>query len=124
MIELTGNTLTIDELVGRCAAAASGVAPLGEEVAGAYGAQPRVGGRADRAARARSSTASTRVLARWPTGRSARRRRSKLSRNVIVVCVCGVGDPLPEDVVRGMMLIRANMLAKGHSGVCPVVARR
>jgi histidine ammonia-lyase len=40
-----------------------------------------------------------------------------LSRNVIVLCVVGVGKPLPEEVVRGMMVIRANMLAKGHSGV-------
>jgi histidine ammonia-lyase len=47
----------------------------------------------------------------------------KLSRNLIVLCVCGVGEALPEDVVRAMMLIRVNMLAKGHSGVRPVVAQ-
>ena len=29
----------------------------------------------------------------------------------------GVGDPFPIDVVRGMMLLRANALAKGYSGV-------
>ena len=29
----------------------------------------------------------------------------------------GVGDPFPVDVVRGMMLLRANALAKGYSGV-------
>ena len=33
-----------------------------------------------------------------------------------------MGDPLPEDVVRGMMLIRANMLARGCSGVRPALA--
>ncbi|PKO16137.1 MAG: histidine ammonia-lyase [Chloroflexi bacterium HGW-Chloroflexi-10] len=47
----------------------------------------------------------------------------KLSRNLIVLCVCGIGKPLPEDVVRGIMLIRANMLAKGNSGVRPAVAQ-
>lgn len=47
----------------------------------------------------------------------------KLSRNLIVMCICGVGKPLPSEVVRSMMLIRANMLAKGHSGVRPVVAQ-
>jgi len=47
----------------------------------------------------------------------------KLSRNLIVLCVCGVGKPLPEEVVRAIMLIRANMLAKGHSGVRPLVAQ-
>jgi histidine ammonia-lyase len=29
---------------------------------------------------------------------------------------CGVGDPYPDDVVRGAMLLRANALAKGYSG--------
>jgi histidine ammonia-lyase len=47
----------------------------------------------------------------------------QLSRNLILLCVCGVGKPLPEEVVRAMMLIRANMLAKGHSGVRPKVAQ-
>lgn len=30
---------------------------------------------------------------------------------------CGVGDSLPVDVVRAMMLLRANSLAKGYSGI-------
>jgi histidine ammonia-lyase len=30
---------------------------------------------------------------------------------------CGVGEPYPDDVVRGAMLLRANALAKGYSGV-------
>src|ERR687888_73875 len=29
---------------------------------------------------------------------------------------CGVGDPYPDPVVRAAMLLRANALAKGHSG--------
>ena len=45
----------------------------------------------------------------------------QLSRNLVLNCLAGVGDPLPEDVVRAMILIRANSLAKGHSGVRPVV---
>ena len=47
----------------------------------------------------------------------------KLSHNLVLSCVCGVGKPLPEDVVRAIMLIRANMLTKGHSGVRPLVAQ-
>jgi len=31
----------------------------------------------------------------------------------------GVGEPLPDRVVRGMLLLRANTLAQGHSGVRP-----
>src|SRR5690348_12548578 len=29
---------------------------------------------------------------------------------------CGVGEPYPDEVVRAAMLLRANALAKGHSG--------
>ncbi|MGH3065053.1 MAG: aromatic amino acid lyase, partial [Gaiellaceae bacterium] len=29
---------------------------------------------------------------------------------------CGVGEPYPDDVIRGAMLLRANALAKGFSG--------
>ncbi len=45
----------------------------------------------------------------------------KLSRNLILSCLAGVGEPLAPEVVRAMMLIRANSLAKGYSGVRPVV---
>jgi histidine ammonia-lyase len=46
-----------------------------------------------------------------------------LQRNLIQSHSCGVGDPLPEDVVRAAMLLRANTLACGHSGVRPVVVQ-
>ncbi len=42
---------------------------------------------------------------------------AKLQENLIRSHSVGVGDPLPEDVTRGVMLLRANALAKGHSGV-------
>jgi histidine ammonia-lyase len=45
----------------------------------------------------------------------------ELQRNLIRSHCCGVGDPAPPDVVRAMMLLRANTLAKGYSGVRPVV---
>jgi histidine ammonia-lyase len=44
--------------------------------------------------------------------------------NLIRSHCCGVGAPLPTRVVRGMMLIRANVLAKGLSGIRAVVAER
>jgi histidine ammonia-lyase len=44
--------------------------------------------------------------------------------NLIRSHCCGVGAPLESAVVRGMMLIRANVLAKGFSGIRPVVAER
>lgn len=48
----------------------------------------------------------------------------KLQRNVIRSHCAGVGEPLAREVVRAMMLIRANVLAKGLSGIRPLVAER
>ena len=36
----------------------------------------------------------------------------------------GTGPPLPTDLVRGMMLLRANALSRGHSGVRPELIER
>jgi histidine ammonia-lyase len=40
-----------------------------------------------------------------------------LQRNLIRSHAAGVGEPLSEPVVRAMMLLRAEVLARGHSGV-------
>jgi histidine ammonia-lyase len=40
-----------------------------------------------------------------------------LQRNLILSHCAGVGEPLGEDVVRAMLLLRANALAKGFSGI-------
>jgi histidine ammonia-lyase len=45
----------------------------------------------------------------------------ELQVNLVRSHACGVGDPLPERVVRAMMLHRANVLAKGLSGCRPIV---
>jgi len=42
---------------------------------------------------------------------------AELQRNLIISHACGVGQPLPTDAVRALMLLRANALAKGFSGV-------
>jgi histidine ammonia-lyase len=44
-----------------------------------------------------------------------------LQRNLVRSHACGIGEPLPEDEVRAMLLLRANVLAKGLSGVRPVI---
>jgi histidine ammonia-lyase len=41
----------------------------------------------------------------------------RLQRNLIRSHACGVGPALPSHVVRAMLLLRAQVLAKGHSGV-------
>src|SRR6202050_1330486 len=48
----------------------------------------------------------------------------QLQRNVVRSHAAGTGDPLTAETVRAMMLIRANVLAKGYSGIRPVVAER
>jgi histidine ammonia-lyase len=48
----------------------------------------------------------------------------QLQRNVVRSHAAGAGDPLAREEVRAMMLIRANVLAKGFSGIRPVVAER
>ena len=45
----------------------------------------------------------------------------ELQRRLILSHASGLGEPLDDDAVRGMLLLRANTLARGHSGVRPQV---
>jgi histidine ammonia-lyase len=121
MIELTGQGLTIEQLAA-VARAHEGVGALGDEVC------RRMQRSHDWVRRSIAQPGKVIYGVNTGFGSLAGRQISatearKLSRNVIVLCVCGVGKPLAEEVVRGMMLIRANMLAKGNSGVRPEVAQ-
>lgn len=40
-----------------------------------------------------------------------------LQRNLIVSHACGMGNPLDAEIVRAIMLLRANALSKGYSGI-------
>jgi histidine ammonia-lyase len=44
-----------------------------------------------------------------------------LQERLILSHCAGVGEPLPDAVVRAMLLLRANTLARGHSGVRPLL---
>src|SRR5258706_165782 len=48
-------------------------------------------------------------------------RARQLQLNLIRSHASGVGDPLPTDAVRAMMLLRANVLVRGTSGVRPAL---
>ena len=121
MIELTGNALTIEQLVAIARHHAC-VAPLGD--------QARTRMSASHAWVVDAIRGQGKVIYGVNTGFGSLANRQisadearQLSRNLILLCVCGVGDPLPGEIVRDVMTIRANMLAKGHSGVRPVLAQ-
>jgi histidine ammonia-lyase len=48
----------------------------------------------------------------------------QLQENLLVSHAVGVGRPFPREVVRAMLLLRANTLALGHSGCRPLVVDR
>lgn len=48
-----------------------------------------------------------------------REKLATLQVRLLLSHAAGVGEPLPDDVVRGMLLLRANTLARGHSGIRP-----
>jgi len=121
MIELSGENLSIEQLV-RVARFGEKVSPLGES------ARLRMQSSSEWVQR--SIHQEGRVIYGVNTGFGSLatqiikpEQAQQLSRNLILLCVCGVGEPLSRELVRAMMVIRANMLAKGLSGVRPVVAQ-
>jgi len=53
--------------------------------------------------------------------RIPREQCKTLQVNLIRSHACGVGEPMPAEQARGIMFLRANEMAKGHSGVRPEV---
>ena len=111
MIEIDGASLTLEQTAG--------VAD-GAEVSLAGSARPRI----ERARRfVEDIVASGEVVYGINTGFGALsdvtippEKLRELQVNLVRSHSCGVGEPLPERVVRAMMLQRANVLAKGYSG--------
>ena len=121
MIELTGEKLTIEDVV---AAARHGlqVAPLSNTVIAHMNQSYQW---------IHDSVYKTyRIIYGVNTGfgplartRIAPEQARQLSRNIILNCCAGVGQPHPIELVRAAMLIRVNIFAKGHSGIRPLVAQ-
>jgi histidine ammonia-lyase len=49
---------------------------------------------------------------------------ARLQENLLMSHAAGVGPPFPREIVRAMLLLRANTLALGHSGCRPVLVDR
>lgn len=47
-----------------------------------------------------------------------------LQYNLLRSHATGVGDPMPDEIVRAMLLLRARTLSVGHSGVRPVIVHK
>jgi len=48
----------------------------------------------------------------------------RLQQNLLMSHAAGVGEPLDQEIVRAMLLLRANTLALGHSGCRPLLVDR
>ncbi len=118
MIHLTGEDLTIEQVVA-VARQGERVAPLNEAVQARMWASQRW---VEAAVKGRTTIYGVNTgFGPLATTSIAPDETRKLSRNLILSCLAGVGAPIPADWARAMMLIRANSLAKGYSGVRPVV---
>jgi histidine ammonia-lyase len=117
-ISLDGESLTIEDVVD---VARSWVPPGAIQVRIAAQAQEKIG-RARRAVE--EFIEHSEIIYGVTTGFGAFKDKiispeqtEQLQRNLLMSHAAGVGDPLDEATVRATMLIRANTLAKGHSGI-------
>jgi len=114
-IEIDGNSLTVDDVVA--------VARRRARVALAAAARDRA--RQTRAAietlveRGAVAYGVTTGFGKLSDVAIPRERLVELQVNLVRSHAAGVGDPLSEPEVRAMMLLRANVLAKGYSGARP-----
>ncbi len=116
-IALSGNDLTFEQLYG--------VALRGEGVSLAASAMERM--KASRAvvdrlvASGKTAYGINTGFGKLASVRISAEQVRQLHVNLVRSHACGVGTPLSEAETRAMMLLRANALAKGLSGVRPMV---
>jgi histidine ammonia-lyase len=117
-ISLNGENLSIEDVV---AVARSWVAPGGIQVKIVAEAQEKIR-RARRAVeefveRGEIVYGVTTGFGAFKDKVISPKQTEELQRNLLMSHAVGVGDSLDEAIVRAVMLIRANTLAKGHSGI-------
>src|SRR5713101_2446596 len=116
-IELNGNDLTFEQLYA--------VALRGEKVSLTRVAAERMN--ASRAvvdrlvASGKTAYGINTGFGKLASVRISAEQVRQLQVNLVRSHACGVGAPLSEAEMRAMMLLRANALAKGFSGVRPIV---
>src|SRR5215472_13172698 len=116
-LHITGNDLTLDDL-HQVVYERRAVLLDAEARAGVERARAVVDGRLDDE---RPSYAVTTGVGKLADVRIAHDQIRQLQTNIVRSHAVGVGEPLSEHETRAMMLLRANSLAKGFSGVRPEV---
>src|SRR5262245_35293179 len=113
MIELDGASLTLDQIVA--------IADRGAPVARSGAALARVRASRSRAGRVargdRPAYGINTGFGSFADVRIAPDALEELQVNLLRSHAAGVGDPLPPRAVRATMALRANVLAKGFSGI-------
>src|ERR1700729_3730595 len=118
-IQIDGETLTLDQLYA--------IALDGAEVELSPQARERMN--ASRAVVERLIESNAAVygvntgFGKMASVRISREQIRALQVNLVRSHACGVGAPLSEHATRAMLALRANAIAKGYSGVRPVVAQ-
>src|SRR5271154_1159501 len=116
-IQIDGEHLTLDDLYRIVDGAPAEIAPVAREKMNA-----------SRAVIERLIESDTAVygvntgFGKMASARISRKEIGHLQLNLVRSHACGVGTPLSEDATRAMLALRANAIAKGFSGVRPVVA--
>ena len=54
----------------------------------------------------------------------SKEQTGELQRNIVMSHACSVGNPMPIDIARGVVFLRAVNLAKGHSGARRIVVEK
>ena len=54
----------------------------------------------------------------------AKKDLAQLQKNLVMSHACGSGDPVPEDIVRAMLVLKVQNMAFGHSAVAPGTVQR
>ena len=111
-VAIDGRTLTLEDVVRIADGAACALAPAARKRVAASRAV------VDRAARGSAQVYGVNTgFGHLATVRIAKEHLGELQLNLVRSHAAGVGSPLSERVVRAILALRANCLARGHSGL-------
>ncbi|MBE0695952.1 MAG: histidine ammonia-lyase [Anaerolineaceae bacterium] len=113
MVEINGNNLTYQDLV-KVARQGEAVSISAEGVRAITASRQRLEAIFETNRPVYGINTGFGIFAEYPIPSDA---SAKLSRNLILSHAVGTGEPLPKEIVRAGMLVRANTLTKGYSGV-------